>query len=52
MIGDSTNDYESAIVNEVAFLGYNSGVLRNLVGQNGYKGKYLESFKGFDLKDL
>ncbi len=52
MIGDSVNDYESAQANKVAFLGYNSKVLKNLVGQNGYQGKYLESFKGFDLQNF
>ncbi|AFI04974.1 hypothetical protein HCW_08595 [Helicobacter cetorum MIT 00-7128] len=52
MIGDSKNDYESAMANEVAFLGYNSEVLKSLVRQEGYKGKYVESFKGFDLREL
>ncbi|GAA8402148.1 hypothetical protein Hpkin59_05290 [Helicobacter pylori] len=52
MIGDSVNDYESDKANKVAFLGYNSKVLKNLVGQDGYQGKYLEGFKGFDLQNF
>lgn len=52
LIGDSKSDYESALANHIAFLGYNSSMLKSLVGQEGYRGGYIESFKGLDLDVL
>ncbi|WP_104707122.1 HAD family hydrolase [Helicobacter suis] len=47
LIGDSKSDYESARVNNISFLGYNSAPLQDMLPQ-----AYITSFQGLDLKTL
>lgn len=42
LIGDSINDYDAAIENDIAFYGYNNTELKN-------KGNYIDTFTNFDL---